>query len=169
MATSFNWHPYGFRYGTLGWNNAHHFIRASSCTLLKKSSRQNVQYKKSICRTTPTLSSCLATHAHSPPTHHLDVIIHESIHPPPPSPTHPLVIHTVGSETHTHVAGPTQGARLHLGFLKFIPVLRIRDVILDPGSDIFPSRIRIFSIPDPHGSRIRIFSIPDPHQRIEVF
>ncbi len=28
------------------------------------------------------------------------------------------------------------------------PVLRIRDVY--PGSDFFPSRIRIFSIPDPH-------------------
>jgi hypothetical protein len=38
--------------------------------------------------------------------------------------------------------------------------------ISDPGSDFFPSRIRIVSIPDPNcfhpGSWIRIVSIPDP-------
>jgi hypothetical protein len=47
-------------------------------------------------------------------------------------------------------------------------VLRIRDVY--PGSVFFPSRIRIFPIPDPFFSiRIRIFSIPDPHLRNKYF
>jgi hypothetical protein len=40
----------------------------------------------------------------------------------------------------------------------YFAVLRIRDVFSDPGSDFFPSRIRIFSIPDP-GSASNNFSI----------
>ncbi len=37
-----------------------------------------------------------------------------------------------------------------------------------PGSEFFPSRNRILSIPDP-GSELFPSVIPDPHQRIEVF
>jgi hypothetical protein len=40
--------------------------------------------------------------------------------------------------------------------------------IPDPGSDFFPSQIRLFSIPDP-GSEQSQSRIPDPHQKILCF
>jgi hypothetical protein len=44
------------------------------------------------------------------------------------------------------ISGKLQGPNVPVS-LK--PVLRIRGVFPDPGSDFFPSRIRFFSIPDP--------------------
>jgi hypothetical protein len=50
----------------------------------------------------------------------------------------------------------------------FLPVLRIRDVI--PGSELFPSRIRMFFIPDPNFFHPKFkCSIPDPRSPSKNF
>ncbi len=96
-----------------------------------------------------------------PPSPPLTLPIPTSFSPPISSlPNFPVPTSYSIRFLHTYIlSSPTILSLFHSTVL-LEPVLRIRDVFPDPGfgSDFFPSRIRIFSIPDP-GSASKNLSI----------